>query len=305
MKKKKRKKRKVLKFRRIFVIGNMSSGKSTFLNSLLKENILPSSNLACTSKKIILNINNKLRDSYVFLKEEKINLNLNKELVKILNSNDEKEDIILKAPSNYSKLQNTIFYDTPGINNSMDIGHSIITKENLENLKKEDKVILIMNAENLFSTDDQRLVSYLLSKGIGKNKKLIVVINKIDAILLSEENTISEILKNTKKFLELNEIDNYDVYVYSAIYYKLKRDEKNLDKKEKRRLEELKQRGISQNLTLEQIIESIEKRDKTDKNKTVGALKRTENQKYIDTTNRNIEDVITEILEEVERIRKC
>ena len=43
----------------------------------------------------------------------------------------------------------------------------------------------------------------------------------------------------SKKFLELNEIDNYDVYVYSAIYYKLKRDEKNLDKKEKRRLEEL------------------------------------------------------------------
>ena len=43
----------------------------------------------------------------------------------------------------------------------------------------------------------------------------------------------------------------------------------------------------------------------TDKNKTVGALKRTENQKYIDTTNRNIDDVITEILEEVERIRKC
>ena len=73
----------------------------------------------------------------------------------------------------------------------------------------------------------------------------------------------------------------------------------------KRRLEELKQRGISQDLTLEQIIESIEKRDDTDKNKTVGALKRTENQKYIDTTNRNIEDVITEILEEVERIRKC
>ena len=73
----------------------------------------------------------------------------------------------------------------------------------------------------------------------------------------------------------------------------------------KRRLEELKQRGISQDLTLEQIIESIEKRDETDKNKTVGALKRTENQKYIDTTNRNIDDVITEILKEIERIRKC
>ena len=73
----------------------------------------------------------------------------------------------------------------------------------------------------------------------------------------------------------------------------------------KRRLEELKNRGINENLNLEEMIKSIEKRDETDKNKTVGALKRTENQKYIDTTNRNIDDVIAEILEEVERIRKC
>ena len=110
---------------------------------------------------------------------------------------------------------------------------------NYGRLKKEDKVILIMNAENLFSTDDQRLVSYLLTKGIGQNRKLVVVVNKIDAILLSEEDTISEILNKTKKFLELNKINNYEVYVYSAIYYKLKRDEKVLDKKEKRKLEEL------------------------------------------------------------------
>ena len=73
----------------------------------------------------------------------------------------------------------------------------------------------------------------------------------------------------------------------------------------KRRLEELKNRGINENLTLEQMIKSIEKRDETDKNKTVGALKRTENQKYIDTTDKKIDDVITEILGEIERIRKC
>ena len=72
----------------------------------------------------------------------------------------------------------------------------------------------------------------------------------------------------------------------------------------KRRLEELKNRGINENLNLEQMIKSIEKRDETDKNKTVGALKRTENQKYIDTTDKKIDDVITEILGEIERIRK-
>ena len=72
----------------------------------------------------------------------------------------------------------------------------------------------------------------------------------------------------------------------------------------KRRLEELKNRGINENLNLEEMIKSIEKRDETDKNKTVGALKRTEKQKYIDTTDKKIDDVITEILGEIERIRK-
>ena len=72
----------------------------------------------------------------------------------------------------------------------------------------------------------------------------------------------------------------------------------------KRRLEELKNRGINENLNLEEMIKSIEKRDETDKNKTVGALKRTENQKYIDTTDKKIDDVLTEILGEIERIRK-
>ena len=72
----------------------------------------------------------------------------------------------------------------------------------------------------------------------------------------------------------------------------------------KRRLEELKNRGNNENLSLEEMIKSIEKRDETDKNKKVGALKRTDNQKYIDTTDKKIDDVITEILEEIERIRK-
>lgn len=72
----------------------------------------------------------------------------------------------------------------------------------------------------------------------------------------------------------------------------------------KRRLEELKNRGSNENLSLEEMIKSIEKRDETDKNKKVGALKRTDNQKYIDTTDKKIDDVITEILKEIERIRK-
>ena len=72
----------------------------------------------------------------------------------------------------------------------------------------------------------------------------------------------------------------------------------------KRRLEELKNRGNNENLSLEEMIKSIEKRDETDKNKKVGALKRTDNQKYIDTTDKKIDDVITEILKEIERIRK-
>ena len=48
--------------------------------------------------------------------------------------------------------------------------------------------------------------------------------------------------------------------------------------------------------TYEEVLENIEKRDYNDLHKKVGALKRSDDQVYIDTTNKTIEEVVDIIL---------
>ena len=54
-------------------------------------------------------------------------------------------------------------------------------------------------------------------------------------------------------------------------------------------------------MSLEEIVENIKKRDYNDMHKPVGALMRTEEQIYIDSTNMSIEEVVERILEIIRR----
>ncbi len=63
----------------------------------------------------------------------------------------------------------------------------------------------------------------------------------------------------------------------------------SIEERAKRRLAE--QKGV----TLEEVIDSIRKRDRNDMEKEVGALKRAENAIYIDTTNLTIDDVCEKV----------
>ncbi len=63
----------------------------------------------------------------------------------------------------------------------------------------------------------------------------------------------------------------------------------SIEERAKRRLAE--QKGV----TLEEVIDSIRKRDRSDMEKEVGALKKAENAIYIDTTNLTIDDVCEKV----------
>ena len=53
----------------------------------------------------------------------------------------------------------------------------------------------------------------------------------------------------------------------------------------------------NQNITFQEVLENIKKRDENDKNKKVGALKMAEDSIYIDTTNLSIEEVVAKVQE--------
>lgn len=67
-----------------------------------------------------------------------------------------------------------------------------------------------------------------------------------------------------------------------------------LEERANRRYKQNKLNNIS--CTYEEVLENIEKRDYNDLHKKVGALKRSEDQVYIDTTNKTIEEVVDIIL---------
>ncbi len=70
----------------------------------------------------------------------------------------------------------------------------------------------------------------------------------------------------------------------------------------KRRLLELKERKIE--MTYDEVLENIRKRDQNDKNKEIGALKKAPDSIVIDTTNLTIEEVAEKIIKIIENKRK-
>ena len=72
----------------------------------------------------------------------------------------------------------------------------------------------------------------------------------------------------------------------------------SLEERARRRYKELIENGID--TTFEETLESIRKRDENDMNKPVGALKRTLDQIYIDSTKMTIEEVVDAIVNKVQ-----
>ena len=68
----------------------------------------------------------------------------------------------------------------------------------------------------------------------------------------------------------------------------------SLDERVKRRLEQNKEKGID--MSESEIRDNIAKRDYNDMHKKVGALKKTDDQIYIDTSNMTIDEVVNKIV---------
>lgn len=252
------------KSKKILIVGNMSSGKSTFINSILRENILPTSNQACTAKEIKIKISNKKKYFSYCLDQRSRSLKKDgREKVSFLNNSSKISKIEIKGPSVFPKLEGYEIYDSPGPNNSIDVEHKNTTLNMLNNDEFE-KVIFIFNAGNLFTTDDKTLLESLLKENYGIEKKLTVVVNKIDKIYITEENTDDEIIKKVEEFLEKFGMKKYNIFLYSSIYFYLKKESEKTKSEERllKLLEEIYEKnGIKK---LKEIRKKIFRREEID-----------------------------------------
>lgn len=233
-----------VKLHNIGVIATMSSGKSTLINALLGEEILPNENQACTAKiyKVIDN------DSLNELRVKSLNKNGNikieaKEDLKSLNLSDETTEILIEGDFRGIKnriiekeLHQLCLIDTPGPNNSLDISHKEIAFELIENTNL-DKFLYVLNATQIGVTDDKKLLLDLfeLKKLSNKKFEIIFILNKMDEIDFEKEN-IDLIINNVKKYLNslgINEPKIIPISAYAANIFKLALNDKLITRREK------------------------------------------------------------------------
>lgn len=169
--------------------------------------------------------------------------------------------------------ENINFSDTSSIvnllkNTEIDFHDNHIYLDNKKVDKQIRKNIINQNVSNIAKIDEVRYIMVKKQQNIAKEKSVIMDGRDIGTV----------VLPNAK----------YKFFVLASI-----------EERSKRRYLELKEKG-EKNVSLEQVKEELEMRDKIDSTRDVGPLTKSPNAYTIDTTNKTIDDSVKEILDIIE-----
>lgn len=203
----------------MIVVSTMSSGKSTLINSLIGEDILPSQNEACTAKATVILDNDNSSKFIVHYVDEDGNYykqDANNKIVSNYNKNNRIKELIIEGQVRGIKnsIKSLMIIDTPGINNVSDSNHEIVTK-NIVDQFDEGLILYILNAEQLGTYDDNYFLEYISKKIDNKKYNILFALNRMDAVDSNKESPI-EMLNNCKKYVESKGIINPTIIPVSA-----------------------------------------------------------------------------------------
>lgn len=207
------------------VVATMSAGKSTLINSLLGQRLMPAKAEACTAT--ITEIKDNDIDHFeakVYDKDGNLiesHENLTYSIMERLNSNPAVSRIRTEGniPFVTSEDVALVLVDTPGPNNSRDPEHRAATYRMLSESSKT-VVLYIMNATQLAVDDDKNLLGHVADSmkvgGKQSRDRFIFVVNKLDDFKKGED-SIDASLQKVKDYLADNGIENPNIYPASAL----------------------------------------------------------------------------------------
>lgn len=207
------------------VVATMSAGKSTLINSLLGQRLMPAKQEACTAT--ITEIKDNDSDHFaakVYDKSGKLietHPELTYEIMDRLNANPAVSKIRAEGniPFVTSEDVSLVLVDTPGPNNSRDPEHKAATYRMLSESSKT-VVLYIMNATQLAVDDDNTLLKHVAESmkvgGKQSRDRFIFVVNKLDDFKKGED-SVDAALKKVRDYLADNAIENPNIYPASAL----------------------------------------------------------------------------------------
>ena len=168
-------------------------------------------------------------------------------------------------------------------------------KLNLVNIdiKDEKKIIELSKKLNVeFKEGKVFLDGKDVSKKI-REKEVTQIVSPISSIIEVRKNMVELQRRMASTYDVILEGRDITTVVFPNAEYKFYLDA-SLDERVNRRVKQNKEMNID--MSEEEIRKSISDRDYNDMNKPVGALKRTEDQIYIDSTNMPIDEVIDKMI---------
>ena len=207
------------------VVATMSAGKSTLINALLRQKLMPAKQEACTAT--ITEIKDTDADHFMAKVYDtngnliQIYPELSFEIMDSLNGNPEVSKIHVEGniPFVTSEEVSLVLVDTPGPNNSRDPEHKAATYRMLSESSKA-VVLYILNATQLAVNDDYNLLSHVADSmkvgGKQSRDRFIFVVNKLDDFKKGEDSIEAAITK-VRDYLRDNGIENANIYPASAL----------------------------------------------------------------------------------------
>lgn len=207
------------------VVATMSSGKSTLINALLGQQLMPAANEATTAT--IVKIIDTEQDNFSAIAYDKSGQvvkrldNVTLEDMQALNADIKVSTVEIKGkiPCVSSVGMKLVVVDTPGPNNSRDKRHEEMTYKMIADSDKS-LVLYVMNGQQLGINDEKIFLDYVCQsmKDGGKKarERFIFAVNKMDAFSPDPQDDgpkcITNALENVKSGLEDREIYNPNIF---------------------------------------------------------------------------------------------
>lgn len=207
------------------VVATMSAGKSTLINALLRQKLMPAKQEACTATITEIKDND---DSWFMAKVYDTDGNLIQthpelsfDIMDTLNTNPEVSKIRVEGNIPFVSSEDValVLVDTPGPNNSRNPEHKTATYRMLSESSKT-VVLYILNATQLAVDDDNDLLNHVAKSmrvgGKQSRDRFIFVLNKLDDFKKGEDSIEAAITK-VRDYLRDNGIENANIYPASAL----------------------------------------------------------------------------------------